>query len=170
FEGLSRYKDFKGLGPFKLGFLVNTDFHEKAWYPSGAVNRAKFSLDASNPVSGFVSQKMESPILVPCTAGISQDGIAVEKGKACPFSCYLRQVGIEKPVRVRLHHEGRLLASCEFQPGSDWKKFRAPLVPVETDTNATLTIEFNGPGTLWLDNASLMPEDNVGGWRADVVA
>ena len=36
------------------------------------------------------------------------------------------------------------------------------LAPTETATNATLEITFSGPGTLWLDNASLMPEDNVG--------
>src|SRR5205823_14979891 len=106
------------------------------------------SLDTNNPVSGQVCKKIEAKEAVPCAVAISQDGIAIEKGKACAFSCYLRRKGIEKPVRVRLHHEGRLLASCEFQPGSDWKKFRARLVPVETDTNATLTIEFNGPGTL----------------------
>jgi alpha-N-arabinofuranosidase len=33
-----------------------------------------------------------------------------------------------------------------------------------------LTVSFRGPGTLWLDNASLMPEDTIGGWRPDVVA
>jgi alpha-N-arabinofuranosidase len=33
-----------------------------------------------------------------------------------------------------------------------------------------LTITFRGPGTLWLDNTSLMPEETVGGWRPDVVA
>ena len=38
-----------------------------------------------------------------------------------------------------------------------------------TDSSATLTIEFQGPGTLWLDNASLMPVDSIGGWRKDVV-
>jgi alpha-N-arabinofuranosidase len=165
FEGLSPYK----VPFFEVAFLKDTDFREKPWYPSGAVNRAKFSRDANNPVSGSVCQKIETPNLVPCTAGISQDGIAIERDKACTFSCYLRQKGIEKPVRVRLHQEGCLLASCELQPETNWKKFHARLVPSATDTNATLTVEFTGPGTLWLDNASLMPLDNVGGWRRDVV-
>jgi alpha-N-arabinofuranosidase len=72
-------------------------------------------------------------------------------------------------VQVRLHHEGKLLASCEFEPTGEWKRYSAHLVPPETDTNTTLSIAFRGPATLWLDNASLMPEDNVGGWRCDVV-
>jgi alpha-N-arabinofuranosidase len=102
--------------------------------------------------------------------GISQDGIAVETDKACTFSCFLRQKGVEKPVRIRLHHEGHSLATCEFHAESEWKKFQGRLRSNEPVINATLTIEFSGPGTLWIDNASLMPEDNDGGWRADVVA
>src|SRR5260370_5404037 len=48
--------------------------------------------------------------------------------------------------------------------------FHARLARTESDINATLTIEFTGAGTLWIDNVSLMPEDNIGGWRPDVVA
>jgi alpha-N-arabinofuranosidase len=160
---------FEGLSPYKFAFLKEIDFREKPWYPSGAVNRAKFSRDANNPVSGSFCQKIETSDRVPCTVGISQDGIAVEREKACTFSCYLRQKEINKPVRVRLHHESHDLASCEFQPQANWKKFHARLIPSDTHINAKLIIEFTGPGTLWLDNASLMPEDNIGGWRRDVV-
>ena len=74
------------------------------------------------------------------------------------------------PVCLRLHHEAKVYAACEFSPGEEWKKFSARLVPTARDVNATLSIEFRGPGTLWLDNASLMPLDTVGGWRPDVVA
>src|SRR5207244_3543505 len=68
FEGLGRYEDFKGLRLFKLGFLVETDFREKPWYPIGAVNRAKFSREVDNPVSGSFCQKIVTSNLVPCTA------------------------------------------------------------------------------------------------------
>lgn len=161
---------FEGLSPYKFAFLKETDFREKTWYPSGAVNRANFSLDPHNPINGLVCKKIEVREAIPCTVGVSQDGIAVERGKACTFSCYLRQKGIQKPVHVRLYHQGHPLAGCEFQAESEWKKLSTKLIPSETNANATLSIEFSGPGTLWLDNVSLMPEDNVGGWRADVVA
>src|SRR5262249_9144762 len=84
-------------------------------------------------------------------------------------SCYLRETGIRGPVEVRLHHDGKEYAAARFQPGVRWAKYTARLVPSGEATNATLSIRFRGPGTLWLDNASLMPEDNVGGWRRDVV-
>jgi alpha-N-arabinofuranosidase len=161
---------FEGLSPYRFTFLKQTDFREKPWYPSGAVNRARYTLDPGNPVSGAVAQKIAVTGGTPCTVGISQDGIAIERDQALAFSCYLRQQGIARPLQVRLHHEGRVLASCELKPAGAWKKFQARVVPLQTDTNATLTISFRGPGTLWLDNASLLPEQTVGGWRPDVVA
>lgn len=161
---------FEGLTPYRVAYLRQTDFREKPWYPSGSVNRGLYTLDGRKPISAAVCQKIEVKSGAPCTVGISQDGIAVARDKACTFSCYLRRKGFTGAVRVRLHREGKELASTELTPNGDWKKYSCRLVPKETETNATLTISFRGPGTLWLDNASLMPPDAIGGWRADVVA
>ena len=60
--------------------------------------------------------------------------------------------------------------AAEFEPIGDWKKFSAKLVAGEQADDATLTIEFRGPGTLWIDNATLMSDENIGGWRPNVVA
>ena len=160
---------FEGLSPYKTVYLKETDFREKPWRPCGATNRAEYVLDRNDKVSGETAQRIAVKDGPPCTVGIAQDGVAVEKGTACEFSCYLRQQGIDGPVRVRLEREGKELASCTFEPGGEWKKYHARLAPAETETNATLRIDFRGPGTLWLDDASLVPEDNVGGWRRDVV-
>jgi alpha-N-arabinofuranosidase len=161
---------FEGLSPYRFEYLRQTDFREKPWYPSGATNRADYALDRNDPVSGAVCQKIAVPDGAPCTVGISQDGIAVDRDRPCTFRCYLRQEGIKRAVQVRLHREGKTLASAEFSPGGTWKKHSARLAPSEGESNATLTISFRGPGTLWLDNASLMPDDAIGGWRPDVVA
>src|SRR5262249_59940491 len=67
---------FEGLSPYKFAFLKQTDFREKPWYPSGAVNRAEYALDRKHPVSGAVSQRITARHGAPCTVGISQDGIA----------------------------------------------------------------------------------------------
>ena len=160
---------FEGLSPYKIVYLKETDFREKPWYPCGATNRAEYALDGKDKVSGETAQRIAVKDGPPCTVGIAQDGIAVDKGTACEFSCWLRQRGIDGAVRVRLQRDGKELASCSFEAGGEWKKVHARLDPAETETNATLSITFRGPGTLWLDNASLMPEDNVGGWRRDVV-
>jgi alpha-N-arabinofuranosidase len=159
---------FEGLSPYAFEHIKETDFKEKPWYPSGATNRAEFTRDSATKVSGETSQKIAAEEGAPCTIGVSQDGIAVERSKPLDFSVWLRGERIKGPVRVRLRREGRVLAASEFIPTAEWKKYRSELIPSAADANATLTIEFRGPGTLWLDDASLMPRDTVGGWRRDV--
>ena len=161
---------FEGLSPYKVAYLKETDFRERPWFPSGATNRATFDRDRSTKVSGEQSYKIATVGETPCTVSIAQDGIAMQQGLACDFACSMKQTGIKGKVRVRLHRDATVYAAADLEPTDDWSKVRARLVPSQTDTNVTLTIEFRGPGTLWLDNASLMPVDAKGGWRADVVA
>jgi alpha-L-arabinofuranosidase len=161
---------FEGLSPYKFAYVKETDFREKPWYPTGATNRALHTRDRSRPISGEICLKIAAAEPVPCTGGVAQDGIAVERGLACDFSIYLKQNGVNGPVRVALHRDGTVLATTELTATNEWKKHRVRLVPTASESNATLAITFRGPGTLWLDNASLMPENAIKGWRADVVA
>ncbi len=161
---------FEGLSPYKVAYLKETDFRERPWYPAGATNRARHELDRTTKVSGETSLKIVALDKIKSTVAVAQDGISIEQGLPCKFTCWFKQFGIASPVRVRLHHDGAEHASAEFTPSADWQKFGARLVPAQTDHAATLSIEFHGPGTLWLDNASLMPENAVAGWRPDVVA
>jgi alpha-L-arabinofuranosidase len=160
---------FEGLGRYKVHYLKDADFREKPWYPAGATNRAEYTQDPKDPVGGRFAQKIAVGDGAPCTVGIAQDGLAVSRDQPCVFSCYLRQEGVKGPVRVRAHRDGHEYADCEFRPEGAWKKYTARLTFSGDDPNATLTITFRGPGTLWLDSASLMPEKTVGGWRPDVV-
>lgn len=161
---------FEGLSPYKFVFLKETDFKAKPWYPSGAVNRADFTRDKADKISGEFSQRIAVPDGAPCSVGISQDGIAVERGQGCDFSVWLRTSGVTGAVEVTLHHEAAVLASAVLTPSSEWKRQTVRLVPSVTDAQATLSVSFHAPGTLWLDNASLMPTRNLGGWRPEVVA
>jgi alpha-L-arabinofuranosidase len=161
--------NFEGLSPYKFVYLKETDFRERPWYPTGATNRATFERDAATKVNGDTSYRVATVGDTPCTVGIAQTGLAIEKGVGCRLGIHLKQRGIAGPVRVRLHHEGMEYASCELRPTGEWDKYSARHVPSVTDDRATMTVEFRGPGTLWLDAASLMPEDAVDGWRRDVV-
>lgn len=160
---------FEGLTPYKVAFLKETDDRQRPWYPCGATNRALFTRDETTKVGGTTSYRIAARGEAPCTVGIAQGGIAVARGVACEFACSLRQQDIKGPVVVRIRRDGRVFAEGELKPTADWKKHRVRLVPDADDDRATITIEFRGPGTLWLDNASLMPEDAVDGWRKDVV-
>jgi alpha-L-arabinofuranosidase len=161
---------FEGLSPYTLlHYLRETDFRQHPWYPRGATNRGKFDRDTSTRIGGSSSYRIAAEEDVACTLGIAQDGIALQQGVACTFSVYLKQKGIRGPVRVRLHREGTDYAAAELEPNGEWARYQARLVPGATDAWATISIEFHGPGTLWLDSARLMPEDAIGGWRKDVV-
>jgi alpha-N-arabinofuranosidase len=160
---------FEGLRPYKVQYLKETDFKEKPWYPTGATNRAEFIQDPRDPVGGQVSQKIAVRGAEPCTVGIAQDGLAIARDQPCVLSCYLRREG-RGPVKVRVHQGAREYAACEFLPTGTWQRFSARLTFSGDDAAATLSITFRGPGTLWLDSASLMPEKTVSGWRPDVVA
>jgi alpha-N-arabinofuranosidase len=160
---------FEGLSPYKMAFLRDTDFREKPWYPTGATNRAEFVRDPKDPVGGHFSQKIAVADGAPCTVGIAQDGLAIAKDQPCVFSCYLRQSGVQGSVRISAHRDGKEYASCEFLSTAEWKKHSARLAFSADDAKAAISITFRGPGTLWIDSASLMPEKTIGGWRPDVV-
>jgi alpha-N-arabinofuranosidase len=162
---------FEGPSPYRgMEYLKQTDFREKPWYPSLATNRAEYSLDPNDPVSGKVSQKIHVPTGPPATVGLSQDGIFLEKDKAYELSCYVRSRDLHFPLQFKLHRLGQALGGVQVIPSWDsWHRITARIVPSATVTDATLTISFRGPGTLWMDNISLMPEETVGGWRPDVV-
>lgn len=161
---------FEGLSPYKVAFIPQTDFREKPWHPSGAVNRGEYATDGDGPAGGHHAQRIRVGGGAPCTLGISQDGIAVDPSHACTFSGYFRQRGVRGPVTIRLHHEGRTIASAQIQATDQWQKFQARLAPAFADDNTTIEVSFAGPGTLWIDDVSLMPDDGIGGWRADAVA
>jgi alpha-L-arabinofuranosidase len=75
-------------------------------------------------------------------------------------------------VRASLHGYGGLLAGpVSLGHGStEWKGADVTLTPRRAARDATLTIEFEGPGTLWADRVYLIDRNAVLGlWRPDVV-
>jgi alpha-N-arabinofuranosidase len=160
---------FEGLTPYNNTFIKETDNKEKPWYPCGATNRTRARRDSSTQISGDYSMRIEVAGGPPCEVGIAQDGVAFKKGEKLIFSIFARLYGAKGPVRVSLHDiDGKVFAKGEFSPDITWRKYTLELTPNSTTTNATITIDYRAPGALWLDNASLMPADNVHGWRRDV--
>lgn len=159
---------FVGLSPYKFAYVRETDFQEKPWYPFGQPNRLKVGHDEPMAPRVGNSEKIELTGDTPCEGGIAQDGVSVNKGVGCRFSIFARAVRPGR-MRVRLFHGTREYAASELSVGTEWSKLRADLVPGSTDPDCTFAITFEGPGTYWLDCASLMPDDSLGGWRRDVV-
>ena len=159
---------FEGVAGYKVAFRKETDRLECPWYPDGAVHRGEFALDRNGADNGKLSMRIAQKPGDPCTIGTSQSNKFVKSGEPIHCRLSLRSTGLTGPVEVSLWGQGKTYASAELRPDDHWKRYEAVLTPTQTDQNATFTISFRGPGTLWIDQVSLMPEDNVFGWRRDV--
>ena len=161
---------FEEEPPWKPSYKREIDKPYRPWYPEGAVHLAKYSLDTGNAFNGQRSQKIELPV-AHSRAGISEDGFYIDAGHQYKLRLHMRSVGRVK-VRASLHGEGSAIAG-PVDLGTaldDWQGASAILESTAAAPNATLTIEFEGPGTLWLDRVYLIDSAAVLGlWRPDVV-
>ena len=162
---------FEEAPPCHVSYKQEIDEPHRPWYPDGAVEVAKYSFDTANPFNGARSQKIDLPVAHART-GISQDGFYLKQGVSYKLRLHMRSQGNVR-VWASLHGGGRAIAGPILlgQAGNDWTVAETDLRSTRTLDNATLTIDFEGPGTLWLDRVYLIGSDAVlGVWRPDVVA
>jgi alpha-L-arabinofuranosidase len=156
---------------WKFAYRKEIDRPHRPWYPDGAVHLARYSFDSDNPFNGKRSQRIEVPV-PRVRAGIAQDGFWLTQGVGYRLRLHMRGQGSVR-VWASLAGGGKLLAGPEpvGQPGAVWTESDVVLKARGTTGNGTLKIEFEGPGTLWLDRVYLIGDDAVLGlWRPDVVA
>lgn len=129
--------------------------------------------DRENPFNGEQSARLTA--LKGRPARLAQSRLSVRKGMSYRLSGYSRSDSGSLKVRAALKAlspDGSWAQLSTIQlahPGKEWKKFEGRLVSKGTADAALLEIEASGRGRLWLDKLSLMPEDNIQGWRRDVV-
>jgi alpha-N-arabinofuranosidase len=156
--------------PCEPSYKTGMDWPHRPWYPDGAVHIADFSYDTVNPYNGKRSQRIDLP-LAHARAGISQDGFYLSQGIGYKLRLHMRGTG-HAPVWATLRGEGGVIAGPVSlgRTADDWKKAEVLLRANKTTRNATLTIDFEGPGTVWLDRIYMIGEDAVLGlWRPDAV-
>jgi alpha-N-arabinofuranosidase len=156
--------------PWHVAFRRDVDKPHRPWYPDGAVHLARYTFDTNRPFNGHRSLciKLNAPR---ARAGISQDGFYLKDGLTYTLRLHIRGSN-DVTVRATLHGDGGLAAppATLGQAKPEWGPAEARLKATRTIENATLTLDFEGPGTLWLDRVSLIGEDAVLGlWRPDVV-
>ena len=127
------------------------DKPHRPWYPEGAVHVAKYSLDTENPYNGKRSQKIELPV-PRARAGIAQDGFYLRKGMSYRLRLHMRGQG-DVPVWASLSGDGARAAGPVLlgRAGDNWQGAETVLRSTRDVQNATLNIEFEGPGSVWLD-------------------
>ncbi len=132
-----------------------------------------WSYDTDRPFNDRQSCRLDVPKGRP--ALLTQGQIAVRKGMAYRFSGWCRGGGSPIKVRVALRAElpdgtwTSLAVADLASPKGEWRRFSGRFASRGTTDRAVFEVEARGAGRLWLDKLSLMPEDNVDGWRRDVV-
>jgi alpha-N-arabinofuranosidase len=141
---------------------------DRAWDKS-----PDWSADTDRPFNDTQSCRLAASKSGP--ARLTQRGLAVRKGMGYALSGWWRGGSSSPKVSVGLKVElpdgsWMTLASVRIgAPSAKWKKLAGRLVSRGTTDQAVFEVEAVGEGRLWLDKLSLMPEDNVEGWRRDVV-
>src|ERR1700722_1645717 len=162
---------FEDEPPYRFAYKRELDKPYRPWYPDGAVQVATFSLDTEGAFNGKRSQKIVLP-LPHVRAGISQDGFYVKKNMAYRLRLHMKGAG-DVPVWASLVAPGGMVAAPVSlgKAGTTWEPAEVKLRPTRDVDNATLSLQFEGPGTLWLDRVYLIGDDAVLGiWRPDVVS
>jgi len=153
----------------------------ESWTEDGYDGTALYSLDDSSaPVSGEYAQKIQILSSNNGSKGISQPAIDVKQGKNYRVTMWLKQSGLTSPVQVKLgpnvgeNPNYTPYASATISGvGTTFAKYSVDLTSNTTDINAKLYVGTSGPGTLWIDQISIMPTDasevSLGGWRKEFV-
>lgn len=126
-----------------------------------------------SPWNGAQSAKLNAAKGRP--AQLTQSQLAVVKGMTYSFSGYFRSGSTPLDLAVRIKSllpdgQWMILAGATLpRVGTDWTKNSERLTSTGTSDRAVIEIEAAGEGSLWIDKLSLMPTDNIDGWRRDVV-
>ncbi|HYW83119.1 MAG TPA: alpha-L-arabinofuranosidase, partial [Spirochaetia bacterium] len=127
------------------------------------------SMDTNTPFVGIHSPVISLPGGAGA-AGISQEGLALVKGKAYSGRIVLSGTpGVSVLVRL-VTDSGEAVENDIPAPGSSFTTWPLSFVAPSESDNARIEILGKGKGSFEVGAVSLMPADNLDGWRPDVVS
>lgn len=104
-------------------------------------------------------------------AGISEDGLGVLKGRKYTGHIILAGDETVLPVQVRLVLDNGVTVSQSIKKiSADFQSCPIEFTAPAASDNARIEIVSQGKGTFRIGTLSLMPADNINGWRKDVLA
>ncbi|HLK59701.1 MAG TPA: family 16 glycoside hydrolase [Chthonomonadaceae bacterium] len=125
---------------------------------------ARYRWDTDRPFHAAHAQRIEhgsgTGIVGIVNRGLNRWGIAVRKGHTYAGRLYLRQQGYAGRVIVALQSADgtQTYAQQALAPGgTDWTRREFTLHTTTTDPNARFGIGIDQPGTVWVDQVTLMP-------------
>jgi alpha-N-arabinofuranosidase len=148
---------------------VGPDGVANGWFGFGQPHTT-FAHDSHVGYAGNESQKI-SVTQPEKSGGIGQRDIPLKGGVPHTLRLYLKsETAIRGQIRFSDPSGKKTYASQAFNvDGGGWQDWQHTFVPTNTDEHGTLEISFQGPCTVWVGVASLLPDDNFLGLRRDVV-
>ncbi len=104
-------------------------------------------------------------------AGICQEGLAIVKGKNYIGRIILAGDNETLPISVRLVLDnGKIISQDIKNISSEFQAYPLKFIAPSSSENVRIEIISKGKGKFKIGTLSLMPADNIKGWRKDVVA
>ena len=144
------------------------DFCDREWDQNSTWSR-----DTDNPFNGARSARLTAARHHP--ASLTQTGLAVKRGMAYEFSGWFRASSPKLAATVRLRAllptgDWMTLATAKLpRLSAEWRKYSVQLTSKGEIDRVVFELCLEGGGQAWADKLSLMPADNLKGWRPDVV-
>jgi alpha-L-arabinofuranosidase len=132
-----------------------------------------WNYNTNSPFNGARSARLTATRQHP--ASLTQSGLAVRRGMAYEFSGWFRADSPKLAASVILKSllptgDWMTLASAKLpRLSTEWRKYSEQLTPKGETDRVVFELRLEGEGQAWADKLSLMPTDNLQGWRRDVV-
>ena len=152
--------EFWGTGPYRY-------LNASPWQIIGPGEHVQ--MERGEPFTGEQSVRIHAPG-DGSAAGIRQYGLAFMQGKPYTGRIVLSGEISSLPVVVRLQTEDNNIDIPVDEIGPDFKVFEFEYESPFSSDNTILEIYSEGSGFFTIGTLSIMPADNMKGWRKDVVA
>jgi alpha-L-arabinofuranosidase len=140
----------------------------RKWRPIGGDDAVV--MDTADPFVGKQSASVE--VDASTARGLQQSGLGVVKGKRYDGYVWLKGDTTAKVVVALVWGNGAAdrQAVTLPAPAAAWRKAAFSFTPSSDSADARLEISGTGSGRFEVGAISLMPSDNIDGWRADTTA
>ncbi len=143
------------------------------WLPEHDRNAVSYVIDPSISLDGISSQRVTTFGNTHAWRGIHQTGFDLVGGKEYVAYAWILARPGGGNLSFRLESaEGVVAAHVEVPlvaGAGEWKKYEVRLTPDRSLAPAVFHLAFDSTGENWVASASLMPGDNVQGFRRDVL-
>jgi len=142
------------------------DICDRAWDTN-----ATWTIDTVNPFNGTRAARLSAGAQ---PARLTQSGLVARKGLGYTCAGYLRgEPGVKVTVALKCllpTGDWMVLGSAELPAVSAaWQRYAVVMNSRGETDRAVFELRAEGSGQVWADKLSLMPEDQMKGWRREVV-